>query len=200
MKLVIKNKEGKSYFSTEYESCVPVDKLDSLNHSGYQFFLDGKKVSLSTMKSTFSTIPELEIYQHTSDNVEESDITIHKYGDSKKDRYPVEVISREVFGSKHVENITEVSVDTAVESIDIVDKESPKSEEVVVDSFNIDLSSIGFPVNSRTIVCLNNGKVYKTQKEAGEDLDIDPVNISYSISTDKPYKGYTFKKAMEFVK
>lgn len=196
MNLIIKNKEGKGYFSTDYESCVPVSKIDSLNAAGYQFYLNGKKISASSLKSKFANVVPPTVYEYSSDPVQESDITVHMYGD-KRDKYPTSVYSTTIMGKESNEEdvpFPNLSSPTIIEST------TTEDTEVIVDDFNIDLSSVGFAINSRTIVCLNNGKVYKTQKDAGEDLNIDPANISYSITSGKAYKGYTFKKALEFVK
>lgn len=196
MKFVIKNKEGKGYFSTDYESCVPVSKIDSLNAAGYQFYLDGKKISASSLKSKFANVVPPTVYEYSSDPVQESDITVHMYGD-KRDKYPTSVYSTTTMGQKSNE---EDAHTPNLSSPTIIESTTTEDTEVIVDDFNIDLSSVGFAINSRTIVCLNNGKVYKTQKDAGEDLNIDPANISYSITSGKAYKGYTFKKALEFMK
>lgn len=56
-----------------------------------------------------------------------------------------------------------------------------------------------FPITSRTIVCTTTGKMYKTQKDAGEDLGIDPSWISYCISKNKTHKGYAFAKAVDVI-
>lgn len=203
MKFVVKNKEGKSFFSTEYESCVPMTKIDSMNSAGYTFWVDGKKTSLSALKSIFKNIQPPTVYEYNTDPITEEDITIHMYGDKKKDIYPTEVVSTVRMGQKSgssedtdPKEIHENTISvpkTAVENID-----SEKSDDF--EEFKLDINKVGFPLNSRSIICLNNGRVYKTQKDAGIDLNIDPVNISYSMSTGKPYKGYTFRKALEFVK
>ena len=57
--------------------------------------------------------------------------------------------------------------------------------------------SADFPITSRTILCITTGKLYRTQKEAGEDLNLDPYYISYAIANNREYKGYLFKKAMD---
>lgn len=196
MNLIIKNKEGKGYFSTEYESCIPVSKIDSLNAAGYQFYLDGKKISASSLKSKFANVVPPTVYEYTFDPVQESDITVHMYGD-KRDKYPTSVYSTTIMGKESNEEDTH---SLNLSSPTIIESTTTEDTEIIVDDFNIDLSSVGFAINSRTVVCLNNGKVYKTQKDAGEDLNIDPANISYAITSGKAYRGYTFKKALEFVK
>lgn len=198
MKFVVKNKEGKRLFSTEYECCVPVEKLDSMNSAGLTFCIDGKKTSLSATKNKFKDVKPPVVYEYDSP-IEESDITIHMYGDKEKDVYPVEVVSSVINGSdSKPKQEMEIACDVTV---DIKEKEEKsKSDEVKVKGFEIDFKNLGFTINSRCIVCLNNGKVYRTQSEAGKELKLDPASISTAISTNKPYKGYTFKKALEFVK
>lgn len=196
MKFVVKNKDGKGLFSTEHESCVPVEKLDSMNSVGLTFWIDGKKTSLSATKARFKDVNPPVVYDYEDTPVEESDITIHMYGNKDKDEYPVEVISSVRKGSNPT---LEHEVETN-KSVTVEEKKENKSEEVKVDDFKIDFDNLGFAINSRSIVCLNNGKVYRTQTEAGKDLKLDPASISTSISTNKPYKGYTFKKALEFIK
>lgn len=60
-----------------------------------------------------------------------------------------------------------------------------------------DLPAVDFPITSRCVVCLQNNKVYKNQKEAAEDLNIDASWISWCITQKKEYKGYTFKKVVD---
>ena len=196
MEFIIKNKSGKGMFHTIHESCIPIEKLDSMNKAGLSFWLDGKKVSSSYLKTTFGSCKQLDSYEYESGEIEPSDITVHMYGDKRKDRYPTCVISSVVHGCTDSSKNT----DNSEEYVNLIDVEQEPTKEVAVEDFHLDLSSIEFTVTSRTIVCLNNGKVYRTQKEAGEDLGIDPVNISYSISTSKPYKGYTFRKALEIAR
>lgn len=197
MKFVVKTKDGRGLFSTEYESCVPVEKLDSMSSAGLTFWIDGKKTSLSATKIRFKDVKPLVHYGYEDTPVKESDITIHMYNDKEKDSYPIEVISSVVNGS-NTTSTQEVKVDNKI--VVSEDKEDSKSEEVNVDGFEIDFKNLGFTINSRCIVCLNNGKVYRTQSEAGKELKLDPASISTAISNNKPYKGYTFKKALEFVK
>lgn len=199
MKFVVKNKEGKGLFSTEYASCVPVEKLDSMNSAGLTFWIDEKKTSLSATKNKFKDVKPPVVYEYDDSPIEESDITIHMYGDAEKDVYPVEVVSRIINGSNsELEQKVEIDRDVTV---DVEKKEEKsRSDEVKVEGFEIDFKNLGFAINSRCIVCLNNGKVYRTQSEAGKELKLDPASISTAISTNKPYKGYIFKKALEFVK
>ena len=200
MKFVIKNKDGKGLFSTENESCVPVEKLDSMNAAGLTFWIDGKKTSLSNTKSRFKDVKPFTVYEYEDSPVTEDDITIHTYGDPEKDFFPTTVFHRVVKGTDSSESDTVPEVSSNTVPIVQVHEPEEKKEEVIVDDFKVDLSSVGFPINSRTIVCLNNGKIYKTQTEAGKELKLDPASINTAISTNKPYKGYTFKKALEFVK
>lgn len=128
MKFHIKNKDGEGLFYTEDSSCIPIDKLDSMNLAGLLFYLNGRRISYVNLKSQFDgTLQEAD----TSQNATADEVT-----------------------------------------------------------------SFEFPVTSRTILCVNTGKMYRTQKEAGEDLNLDPAMISYSISQDSEYKGYKFVKAM----
>lgn len=144
MEFVIKDRDGRGVFKTKYPQCVPLHHIDSMNTYNYQFYIDGKKVSASTVKSTFSD---------------------------------VEPVAKEEFES--------------------VKSESKTNSEPATKSDKIDLSSVDFSITSRTIVCMNNKKVYRNQKEAGDDLNLDPSSISYSMSQNKPYKGYTFVKAVD---
>lgn len=146
MEFLIKDRDGRGVFKTHYPQCVPLHHIDSMNAHNYQFYLDGKKISASTVKSTFSD---------------------------------VEPLSKELDSTAPVESEPKIQA------------------EFTEKSDKIDLSSVDFPITSRTIVCMNNKKVYRNQKEAGYDLNIDPSSISYSMSQNKPYKGYTFVKAVD---
>lgn len=140
IKFQIKDKDGKGLFYTEIESCVPIDKIDSMNSAGLLFYLNGRRISASNLKSQFDyTSPE---------NVET--------------------------GSASGEKSTTISEET-----------------------NNVTYTADFPVTSRTILCITTGKLYRTQKEAGEDLNLDPYYISYAIANNTEYKGYLFKKAMD---
>lgn len=85
----------------------------------------------------------------------------------------------------------------------IVPKEEPKSEPVpevapeVPSNSTVDLSNLPFPLTSRTIVCMNTGKVYRNQSEAGKDLKLDPSYISDCIKYNKACRGYILKKAVD---
>ena len=50
MIFTVKDKDGLQVFKTEHESCIPFDKLDSMNAVGLTFYIDGKKYSLNQMK------------------------------------------------------------------------------------------------------------------------------------------------------
>lgn len=54
-----------------------------------------------------------------------------------------------------------------------------------------------FPVTVKTIICVNTGKMYKNQKAAADEYNVDPANISYCVTTGKSYKGLFFKRVIE---
>ncbi len=153
MKFQIKNREGQCMYYTESSSCVPVDKLESMHSAGLLFYLDGKKVSVNTIKSQF------------------------------KDMQPIKVPKYRPAPKFHVENS------------DVSESEVNSNESGIL---SVDFTSVDFPITSRTIVCLNNNKVYRNQTEAAKDLKIDPSYISDCICHNKEYKGYKFKKAVDF--
>ena len=147
----VKDTSGRIMFYTEYESCIPVDNLDSMNSSGLCFYLDGKKTSANAIRSRF---PSVKSAPQNSQR---------RFSDGVKK--PQKSKPRQLAASK-------------------IQK-------------HIDFSKIGFPITSRTIVCLTNGKVYKNQSEAAKDLNIDPSYISDCVCHNKEYKGLKFKKAVE---
>lgn len=53
MKFVIKDKDGKVLFSTECPHCIPLDKIDSMNSAGLQFYVDSKRISAANVKLQF---------------------------------------------------------------------------------------------------------------------------------------------------
>lgn len=76
-------------------------------------------------------------------------------------------------------------------------KKSNKAKSLISETPAIDLEHLDFPITSRTVVCMNTGKVYKNQSEAAKDLKIDPSYISDCVCKDKEYKGYRFKRAVD---
>lgn len=68
-------------------------------------------------------------------------------------------------------------------------KETSVESDAVVDP--------GFPITSKTIICVNTGKMYKNQKAAADEYKVDPANISYCVTTGKSYKGLFFKRVIE---
>lgn len=51
-----------------------------------------------------------------------------------------------------------------------------------------------FPITSRTVICIETGIYYKTQKEAAEQLNIDFYELNSAINKGISVNGYTFKK------
>lgn len=86
-------------------------------------------------------------------------------------------------------------VDDMIEEMEIASKSSsPKDTTILKEPEAIQLD---FPITNRTIICVNTGKYYKNQKEASEDMHIDPSCISDCITKGKAYKGYTFKRVVD---
>lgn len=52
-----------------------------------------------------------------------------------------------------------------------------------------------FPITSRTIVCIETGEYFRTQKEASEQLNLNLNELNIAVNTGKSIEGYTFKKA-----
>lgn len=148
MEFSIRNKDGQRVFFTEYESCIPLENLDSMNNAGMTFYLDNKKVSIAALRTQF------------------------------KDVKPVEV----------VDDKDQVSTSEA--------EDLPSEDDFTTES-TLDTLQLDFPVTSRTIICLNNNKIYRNQKEAAEDLQIDINWVSYSVTQKREYRGYTFKKVVD---
>jgi len=73
-------------------------------------------------------------------------------------------------------------------------KTEEDAKETSVESNTVDP---GFPITSKTIICVNTGKMYKNQKEAADEYKVDPANISYCVNTGKSYKGLFFKRVIE---
>ena len=166
MKFVVKDKDGRNLFYTEHESCVPVDKIDSMNSSGLQFYLDGKKISASNVKNQFKDITPPEVLEYEHPVIEPVVST------------PVEL----------QQNFQKVDIKTGV---------TTDSSELKDSVAKIDLNTAGFQITSRTVVCMNNGRIFKNQKEAAEALNIDINWVSYSITGKKPYNGWEFKRAVD---
>lgn len=168
MEFSIKNKDGQVLFTTSHESCVPVDKLDSMYLAGLLFYIDGKKLSISSVKSLF------------------------------KDTVPLSV---PVYGpAPNLDDLHQLTTASTAPTVLYKEPEKSSKPQNIATSGStstIDLSKSGFPITSRCVVCLQNNKVYRNQKEAGEDLGIDPSWISYCITNNKSHKGYTFKKAVD---
>ena len=53
MEFEIRNSNGQCMYYTEYKSCIPVEHLDSMSSVGLSFYLDGKKISVSSLKQQF---------------------------------------------------------------------------------------------------------------------------------------------------
>ena len=154
IKLLIKDRDGNDVFYTQDESCVPVDKLESMRSAGFYFYFDGVRISL----------------MHLMEKFKSSDTT----------------------ASHHDEPDTKVEPEAKIESDaheESVGTKTPFTE--------INITDVDFPVTSRTILCKTTGKIYRTQKDAGEDLGIDPSWISYCITQNKEYKGYEFAKVID---
>lgn len=47
---VVRSSDDHTMMSTEYESCIPYEHVDSMSQSGYYFRLDGKKISAKSVK------------------------------------------------------------------------------------------------------------------------------------------------------
>lgn len=170
MEFSIKNKDGQVLFTTSHESCVPTDKFDSMNSAGLVFYVDGKKQSVSSIKSIFK---------------DARPITIPKY-ESAPDLDDIHQMTT---------TATTPAVPKVISTVKLPEPAEPTKTSDA--SLSVDLSKVDFPITSRSIVCLQNNKVYRNQKEAGEDLGIDPSWISYCITNNKSHKGYTFKKAVD---
>lgn len=52
---------------------------------------------------------------------------------------------------------------------------------------------------SRSVRCIETGKVYHNQSAAAKDLGIDPAQVSDSIKTGRPRSGYTFERVLDEV-
>lgn len=172
MEFTIRNKDGMGMFYTEYECCVPVEYVDSMASAGLTFYLDGKKISASKVKELFKNAKPVKV---------------PKYADPPEFVDPKETLTESVTKSKESKtNLEESKTKEPKKTISLVPKKSSEP----------DLSNLDFPITSRTIICNNNGKVYRNQTEAGKDLGIDPSYISECITKNKEYKGYSFKKVL----
>lgn len=169
VKFSVKDKSGNILFCTDYASCVPLENLDSMNSSGLLFYIDDKKQSLSSVKSFFKNTEPVKVPKYRQFDAQ-LDFELDKIG-------PIEPE-----GVKLSKPISKKS-----KTISLIPNK-PK---------NIDLTSVGFPITSRCIVCLNNSKVYRNQTEAAKDLKIDSSYISDCICHNKEYKGYKFKRAID---
>lgn len=67
---VVRSSDNRVMMSTEYESCIPYEHLDSMSQSGYYFRIDGKKVSSKFVKQLDNTTEQsFDISEsHTSIN------------------------------------------------------------------------------------------------------------------------------------
>lgn len=52
-----------------------------------------------------------------------------------------------------------------------------------------------FPITSRTIICIETGEYFRTQKEASEQMNLNLNELNIAVNTGKSIEGYTFKKA-----
>lgn len=153
MEFFIKNKDGQRVFFTEYESCIPLENLDSMSNAGMTFYLNSKKVSIAALRTQFKDVKPVK---------------------------PAEVVD-----DKDQVSTSEVG-------------DLPSEDDFTTEStLDTDTLQLDFPVTSRTIICLNNNKIYRNQKEAAEDLQIDINWVSYSVTQKREYKGYTFKKVVD---
>lgn len=184
MKFQVKNQQNQVMFCTEDESCIPSnDALDSMSSVNMTFYIDGKKISLSSLKSRKSSdsrTTKLEVRSDKSENKNtssETKITPKPETDAK-------TIVRSVSNS--------TSKKTG-KSISLIPNRTKSDDKSAVNN----KTTPDFPITSRCVICINNGKMYRNQKEAEEDLGIDPSWISWCITKNKEYKGYTFKKAVE---
>ena len=57
-------------------------------------------------------------------------------------------------------------------------------------------SNIDTEYTSRSVICVETGRRYKTQSEAAKDIGIDPAQVSDSIKTGRPRSGYTFRRVI----
>lgn len=184
MKFQVKNQQNQVMFCTEDESCIPSnDALDSMSNVNMTFYIDGKKISLSSLKSrklSDSKTAKPEVKPDKS----EDNTTLDSTGITSKpstDAKPV------------VKSVPNPTSKKTGKSISLIPNKTKSDVKSVVDS----KTTPDFPITSRCVICINNGKMYRNQKEAGEDLGIDPSWISWCITKNKEYKGYTFKKAVK---
>lgn len=154
IKFLIKDRDGNDVFYTQDESCVPVDKLESIRSAGFYFYFDGVRISLMHIMEKFKS-SDTTSYHHDKPDIE-------------------------------IKPDVEIESDTQEESV------STKTP-----STRINITDVDFPITRRTILCKTTGKIYRTQKDAGEDLGIDPSWISYCITQNKEYKGYEFAKVID---
>lgn len=64
---VVRKYDNKTMMSTEHESCIGFEHLDSQESSGYYFRLDGKKITAKELKTRFN---------YNGDNVQHSTATV----------------------------------------------------------------------------------------------------------------------------
>lgn len=68
---VVRSSDNRVMMSTEYESCIPYEHLDSMSQSGYYFRIDGKKVSSKFLK-------QIDNSTEQSFDISESNTSINK--------------------------------------------------------------------------------------------------------------------------
>ena len=61
MEFTVYNRNGEGLFYTAYESCIPFEHLDSMASVGLLFYVDGKKLSASAVRSMFQATDTVEL-------------------------------------------------------------------------------------------------------------------------------------------
>lgn len=136
MKFEVCNAQGKVIMSTEHESCVPYEYLDSMVRGGYRFKVNGKYVVKNNVRKAIA----------------------------------------ESLGNPA--------------TVSSVSSNAPSSIP------DMPAEHISSTVTSKSVRCIETGKIYKNQAEAARDLNIDPAQVSDSIKSGRPRSGYRFERVL----
>lgn len=106
---VVRKYDNKTMMSTEHESCIGFEHLDSQESSGYYFRLDGKKITAKELKTRF-TYNEDNV-QHNTATVIDSNTELPSTSSVRKVR-PIRCINN----GKIYKNMSEAGKDIGLDS------------------------------------------------------------------------------------
>ena len=84
---VVRSSDDHTMMSTEYESCIPYEHVDSMSQSGYYFRLDGKKISAKAIKLLQKDKKEIDVILPNC-NTSEAKLSININKPSETDARP----------------------------------------------------------------------------------------------------------------